>query len=718
MNTQQNNRENRVQNMIKYFFIVMAVLWSCYGLKSYAQSVQEFLVETAQVDNVIENLSGDGTSDSPYTIGSVDDWNTLSLYIAENEQDLTGLYVRLSSNIDFSESTTAIKPLGYDRKTYFNGDLDGYGYTVNIGTVEADAEGFGGLLIQTGSSAVIHDLTIEGTLTSSGYGYVGGLVGKLYGKVSNVTNNVAVTLTPNNVTVYGAGGIAGGAYAGAVITECSNTAKIVGVGQTGGIVGYGVGEEENLLSVSNCTNYGNVQGMRTDIGGILGYAYYYTNLSGCVNYAEVDHTEDTLSTSAAYPYIAGVVGSVYENCNVSQCANHGDVNKAFYTIEEYNQAGGIVGCVRNENCVVSYCYNTGDIYAYQTVGGICGNNYHVDGLIEKCFNVGNITAAYRSAGGITGYAKGTFTDVYNAGDVTAGRYSGGIGGGTSVSYAFVVSNAYNIGGVTATSSGYTERCGNIIGMGDYNSANTVTAAYYLTEKDCGGSYTTYGEGLSYAKLATTNLGDDWTSMDDYSYPILSYFVDNDYAKAYSAAIIPSNEEETYSNITSTVYLGGVESGVTWSTTDEFSSNSSSTNYEDWTDYTGYVYIHGNQADFAPRTSEVEVTLTATSCTSSSSSSSTDGVSAASDDTSSDGVSVSTTLTLASGGFTSGMLEIYSIGSDTSSHTVVAERYYSPNGILLGSSNGTSGSDNCNLEGLYILVRTYGDGSTDAIKVIK
>lgn len=721
MNSLTNKRVCKEQYKMKFLLLVISVLYSCYECELYAQLAQDYIENPALANSEIANLSGDGTSDCPYIISSVDDWNTLATYIAENAQDLSGQYVKLSNDIDFSGSGTAISPLGYDRKTYFDGDLDGNGFTVNIDSVTASATGFGGLLIQAGSNALIHDLVIEGTLTAAKCDYIGGLVGYLYGKVSNVTNNVAVTVTGSGSSIYGTGGIVGYAYPGAEITGCSNTATVKGIQRVGGIVGYGIGEEGNVLSVSNCTNYGKVQATRYNIGGIFGYADTYTNLSGCVNYADIDYIEDSGNTDNVM-YMGGIVGSVYSYCNVLQCANHGDINKQLYLIEYYDTTGGIVGITKNGNNTVSLCYNTGNVYASQSAGGIVGLTQYSTDKVERCFNVGNITADERYAGGIAGGAYGTFIDVYNAGSVTAGRYSGGVGGYTLTSKPYTVTNFYSIGKITATESGYEQYCGNVIGHKNANSESTVTAAYFLTENDCGGNLNTFGEGLSYAKLAALDFGENWTSMDEYSYPILSYFKDNDYAKAYSAAIIPT-DEETYSGIMSTVYLGGVDSGVIWSTTDKFSCTSSSLYTADWaeTDYTGYVYIHDDKADFAIRKEDVPVTLTATSgassTSSSSSSSADDGLSSASADASSDGVSVPTEITLLEGGFTSGLLEIHFMDSDIS-RTVTSERYYSPGGVLLGSSCEGNGCEESNLSGLYIIVRTYDDGSTDAIKVIR
>ena len=128
--------------------------------------------------------------------------------------------------------------------------------------------------------------------------------------------------------------------------------------------------------------------------------------------------------------------------------------------------------------------NVGVVDSYfkgnEFVGGVCGRN---EGTITNCYNTGNLTAIDPTAaiGGICGINDngGTIANCYNTGTVTATGSTASVGGVCGYSIA-PISNCYNIGTVTGSSTDISGICG-------YN-YGPVTNCYYLadTEDENGG----------------------------------------------------------------------------------------------------------------------------------------------------------------------------------------------------------------------------------------
>ena len=136
-------------------------------------------------------------------------------------QNAAGANLRLTADINVDEAE------GWQPFAAFSGHFDGAGHTVS-GAISAQK--LGGLFI-TATNAVIENLTVEGTVTSTENSYgVGGIVGTFDGS----------TLT---------------------ISDCYNTGKIDGLRGAGGATGYGSGILARILSkgkvsISNCYTTG------------------------------------------------------------------------------------------------------------------------------------------------------------------------------------------------------------------------------------------------------------------------------------------------------------------------------------------------------------------------------------------------------------------------------------------------------------------------------
>ena len=733
-------------------------------------------------------VAGDGSEDSPYLIGSVADWNGIAVYIAENSLTLSGTYTKLTADIDFGGDS--ITPIGYDRSSVFDGDFDGSGYTVKGFKNTAAATHYGPLFIQTGRNAHIHDLRVEGELTTE-YQYSGGVAGDLYGKMSDVVACVTVSssasytggiagyvgsdtelsgcVNEGQVTsswLY-TGGIAGYSFTDVVCVGCCNrgtvtsssamsvtyTAGLFGLahnctltgcwnegtvttsGDGGGCAGliamasttgsstftltgcYNTGEITSLYynaglilngsylamfvmtdcynagdvtstytssksstytagvsacffqrsTYRNCWNSGNVTTYGTSYtGGVFGYCKYNGSteeyrscFEGCYN---------TGAVTAAGSYTGGVFAYMHNYLTADSCYNTGSVTGASYT-------GGIAGYVTGASTVISRSWNAGDITTSSSrAGGILGSTSS-NCELTSCFNAGNVastsptkgttTSSGYAIGGIAGLSAATMTDVYSVGVITGASCVGGIVGYSSKGYT-TLNRAYFAGRIAADA----DTCGNIMGMSMLSngkiwaSGNSIGETYFLSANDAvepGIVKDTVSAGLTYAQMAVLDLGENWAAGDDCTYPRLAALADNEFALAYAAAVIPDGDD-TYESITKDFYVGRPD-GVVWSASSDA------------------VEIDGNQVRFTESFTGA-LTMTATA----------------------GDVEVATQLTCD--------VTVDGIGNTAlNSRTLVGERLYNAAGVAVDA-------DTRSEKAIYIVVRTYSDGSSEVTKGIR
>lgn len=647
-------------------------------------------------------LSGSGTQESPYLINSTDDWLYLANYIADNYDPLTGKFVKITADLDFSDTTMI--PLSFNRTTYFDGDLDGNGMTIKGFDLTSDASTFGPVAVYTDENSCIHDLTVEGTLTSTTYTYLAGVVGCCAGTLKNITCRTYLTSSKNytaglvGVAKTGArlidcvfegtlnssgtytSGLVAYSSSGVYYERCGNRGTVNYTGSTSsayvsGLLGYCFPDtligcfNEGSINVTNSTSSGHVAGIISyayaqnksgltfylkdcynaanltaayNVGGIIananGYAYFC--LDGCYNTGNITATYTSTKTSS---YTGGIATGYSPASTYTGCYNTGEITSCGTTY-----TGGLFGYYRGSftsstPTTISGCYNTGRVSAAGNyAGGISACLYSYL-TISRCYNIGAVEGT-TGVGGIVGYVKSAtssiISDCYNMGAISGSDYTGGIAGQPTSSTS--ISTVYSAASVACSGDNY----GNLVG-----SEASVSTGYYLSPLDCNGVEA--GSGLSYSALAQLSLS-GWTAGDDYTYPRLD---DSDYAKAYAATVIPS-DGDTRDSVTGTFFVGTPD-GVAWTASPDA------------------VALSGNTATF---TASVQGTLTMTA-------------------TCGD-VSVDTPITC--------NVEVDGIaGINAGCRTAVEEVFYTPAGQRVAAPAG--GKD----KAIYIVVTTYDDGSTSA-----
>lgn len=281
---------------------------------------------SAQHASIPPFSGGNGTEATPYLLSTADDIIALSKLVEESQNDCTGLFFKMTQDIDMTGKT--MKPIGNNHNSsytphYFCGTFDGGDYTINNLVIEAKTKRAVGLFGMV-KNATIKNLTIENS-TLKGQGITGGLCAVM---------------------------------ANSVISNCHIGKKVyvesISDPNTGGVIGAILVGDKNVIE--DCTHAGHVRGAHSTTGGILGL----DNAKGsvvrrCFNIGVV---EDWMGI------VGGIVGETkYGHLSIEDCGNTGTVH-AGKNGASYHAAGmlaNIDGTAVAKRPVIKNCYNAGEV---------------------------------------------------------------------------------------------------------------------------------------------------------------------------------------------------------------------------------------------------------------------------------------------------------------------------------------------------------------------
>ena len=285
-------------------------------------------------------LTGSGSEDNPYLIGSAEDFAAITW------QNSSG-YFKLTDNI------TVTKPCD----ATFKGTFDGDGHTVTL-TLNVTS-GNAGLFGETGGGAVIKNLTVDADVTStagSNYAATAGLVGKVSG--STTVENCGVTGTASNTSTSSSpvyvGGLIGYLTGNCTVTNSYSQATVSNTNSassssTGGFLGKT--SNYYTLTVKNCYSSGDVTANKGYAGGFTGYVYcspsYKHIYENCYAAGTVQVTGAS-SNACGFAYSYAYSGYTFTKCyynnsaNTSGC-NRSDAGIAGKTAEELKGLAGELG---------------------------------------------------------------------------------------------------------------------------------------------------------------------------------------------------------------------------------------------------------------------------------------------------------------------------------------------------------------------------------------
>ena len=437
------------------------------------------------VESAGTTYNGSNIRDVIYTwISNAEELNSLQRVAEKLAEDLTdrdalSYNYALKNDIDASSLVDAEGKSTYNTigrgDTAFTGTFDGNGHTI------VGLQANGGIFGKLGSGAVVKNMNIASSVftgketdasvgavaaennggkisgisgygnTVKGGGYIGGLVGKNYGGISNSDDQSTVIAGANTV----AGGIAGinGTDAdnwlvGTLENVQSNSAVTTGnldAGQYASNLGGIVGKNEELFWMSWTTyNINNVSahgvtgkdGNTKTSGGIVG-----TN-EGSISNA---YNESIIHGSKNIGGIAGSNAMAKPNDSSGQIATLENIANAVEIIGDAGSqnVGGLVGM--QDHATTNQGRNTGAITGCTNVGGMVGYNT-AGSYLNNLENSPQATiTGIKNVGGIAGFNEGVISaddqlNLLNSGKIYGWENVGGIAGKNSGSIDNVNSN--------------------------------------------------------------------------------------------------------------------------------------------------------------------------------------------------------------------------------------------------------------------------------------
>jgi hypothetical protein len=325
---------------------------------------------------------GIGTSESPFQMSTLADWQTLINISADWNK-----YFILTADIDFEGTFTT--PISKDTSdttsgfqgTKFTGLFDGKDFIIRNFLIILTNSDYVGLFGFVGTGGQIKNLGIENIHVHS-HATVGGLAGISSGSITSCYVGGSVS----GIGTY-VGGLVGRNYLGTV-TSCDATGLVSGSERVGGLAG-----QNHQGSITSCSATGLVSGSEC-VGGLVGFNMDSITSCYAINSVSGDNS------------VGGLAGWNFgSSAAITNCYATGTVSG----INNYN--GGLVGY--SSGSIIS-CYATGLVGGSHSVGGLVG--YSPSGSISVCFWDMDTSGLITSAGG-TGKTTSemmtlsTFTDA-------------------------------------------------------------------------------------------------------------------------------------------------------------------------------------------------------------------------------------------------------------------------------------------------------------------
>ena len=284
---------------------------------------------------------GDGTQDNPYLIATPEQFDNVRYFIyhrneaGEFDTSSPNYFLQIA-NLNFSlydfngEAEGNIDPVG-DASSAFAGVYDGGGYVIENVQISSSAD-YVGLFGQTTSSAKIYNLGIKNsTITSTGTGAVGAVVGNNQGLVKYVFSDASVS---------GSGFVGGlvGQNSGSVISSY-NSGALSG-SQTGGVIG---------------SNSGQVNGTYNSGSGAQGGIIYLHNAGSVANSLYLNSSSSAIASGGSGVDLSTVLSASSQQLACQQTM----------TINGQSQyAVALINAAAESGEMPAYFYSRDGLYAY------------------------------------------------------------------------------------------------------------------------------------------------------------------------------------------------------------------------------------------------------------------------------------------------------------------------------------------------------------------
>lgn len=350
-----------------------------------------------------EGLSGEGTEESPYLVGSAADLKTMGVMV--NSGEASDAHYKLTSDIDLGGEEWT--PIGYynnidEYKVSFRGVFDGDGHTVSNFKITEDTTAYLGLFgLATGAeilNVTVENATIDFDSDSIQKTYAGILVGRFITNDSGLQGRIEnCKVAGSEINVSTDGSIYGGGIAGSIVAGSYDESSI--------FLSF-LSSECDINVITNATTRYVISGTENPkiedhlavAGGIAGYFASLTkssvsivssNANGSIR-AEASPDIEGMTPSVSQPMAGGVFGDVRVaeddgnlpggNVTISSCFSEGTVSGV--SISKSYVAGGFAGQLyATENLHINDCYSTADVSGSftgidSTGGGFAGQMFY------------------------------------------------------------------------------------------------------------------------------------------------------------------------------------------------------------------------------------------------------------------------------------------------------------------------------------------------------
>jgi hypothetical protein len=417
-------------------------------------------------------LSGSGTSQDPYRIQSMEDFDTIradSMYWES--------HIRLECELDFTGRTFYAACI-----ESFEGVFDGNHYPIRNLRIDAGTQEYVGFFGAC-YSAQIQNVDFI-TPNVSGYKYVGVLCG--YAETSTF-HDCTVTGMTMMAFQFSAGLI--GRDLGSTITDCTISGEITGY--------------EDYGTASRC------------LGGLIGYSYDPTVVEDC-------HTQITIKKYLS-THKLNSVGGLFGQLGQGTVRRSSSVS----TITGTNYVGGLLGESIRPTNLVEDCFAEATVSGVENVGGLIGQNgnstatNNAGGTVLRCSSKSIVTCSSRFGGGLVGYNySGPILQCRSDSTVTGNSFLGGLlgtgNGQVSDCYAVGSVNCTNMyfGGLIGTTGATIARCYAAVVL---SGSTTVRGGLFGTLETAGKATSCFWDSQIQTATGIQSIGDKkGTATDVYS----------------------------------------------------------------------------------------------------------------------------------------------------------------------------------------------------------
>lgn len=426
-----------------------------------------------------EFADGDGSIDNPYIISNGAEFAKLAVDVNLGET-YANKYFELSGDIDLSEYLWV--PIG---GMMLPGD-DGSGMPSS----------FGGNF--DGKNFTISGMTLYGTpdMTNNMMYVYSGLFGGIINLSQEEIQFKNIKFVDYIINIYDAPICYAGAFV-SMAMDAGGGIKISNVHTDGNLILKGslsgaelgaaglVGMTNGKVETDNCSASGNISVQGDKSGRVVAGGLIAETSEGFVLENSNSSVNINVRKAGEHSYAGGLIAGGY-GTTITNSFNTGIINASFEgdsLIEAY--AGGIIGYLYSGEHIIENSYNAGDITVDFTtsletsvegslrlyVGGLYGVFERRGGddiAIVSCYNTGNINATAHSnvADGVLIFAGGLAgRDIDLSGVTVTNAYGNSSTYGDTGTGDITVSNSFNSGKITASSSREDGNGGGIILIG-------------------------------------------------------------------------------------------------------------------------------------------------------------------------------------------------------------------------------------------------------------